>query len=241
MREVLDGTVPDAGLTLYQVPDLAADLELDFLGAQDLETIEEGIRQIQVTSDILALVQGVAIVKVEQESLWRQAGYDNLRAYRIAQLERLGMPKQTVSRRRAVGGAYLTHRKLLGKTPLVGNVEKLRYLDEALRQHERRDVLSHFKRDSLREFVAWIRPREIEAPLPDVDLEVEGDDLLLDGEPSLAFAPGLPASERSFIARTLEAAYRARRGDCLAHVVAVYDRGEAIAVDRFLKELRSQK
>jgi len=112
---------------------------------------------------------------------------------------------------------------------------------EYVRDLVRREVLSHFKRDSLREFVAWIRPRELEAPLPDVDLEVEGDDLLLDGEPSLAFAPGLPASERSFIARTLEAAYRARRGDCLAHVVAVYDRGEAIAVDRFLKELRSKK
>ena len=57
----------------------------------------------------------------------------------------------------------------------------------------------------------------------------------------LAVEEELPAEERDFIAKTLKAAYRARRGDCLAHVVPVYDEGEARAVDNFLKKLRAGK
>lgn len=34
---------------------------------------------------------------------------------------------------------------------------------------------------------------------------------------------------------------RAWKGKCLAHVVPVYDAGEARAVDNFLKKLRAQK
>lgn len=240
--ETLDGTVPNAGpVVIYDVPDLDADLEIDFLDGSDLEQVEEGIRKIQVTSDLLALVQGVAIVKVEQEGLWRQGGYDNLRAYRIDQLERLGIPKQTLSRRRAVAEGYLNNRKMLGKMSLAGHVEKLAYLDEALRKYERRDILAHFKADSIRAFIAWVRPRIPSPELPDVDMRVRGDRVLLDGEPCLAFDPELAPEERDFVSKTLAAAYRARRGNCLAHVVAVYDQGEAQAVERFLKKLRAGK
>ena len=40
---------------------------------------------------------------------------------------------------------------------------------------------------------------------------------------------------------TRQRAYRARTGNRLAHVVAVYDEGEARAVDNFLKKHRAGK
>lgn len=228
-------------LMVYDVPDLDADLAIDFIDDADLERIEEGIRKIEATSDLLALVQGVAIVRIEREGLWRQGGYETLRAYRIAQRDRLGMPSSTITFRRRVAEAYLDHRKLLARIDLAGNVSKLRFLSQALARHERREVLAHFKADSLRDFKDWVAPREEAPSLPDADLKIRDGKILLDGEPLMALEPELPAEEQDFVAGVLRAAYRARRGDCLAHVVAVYDEGEARAVENFLKKFRAAK
>lgn len=135
-------------------------------------------------------------------------------------------------------------RKHLGKKDLSGHASKLRYLDIALERHgDRKLVLERFWRMGRHEFEAWARgPRLLsEGGLPDVDCRILDGELLLDGEPVLALEEGLDEGERDFIASTLQAAYRARAGQCLAHVVAVYDQGEARAVDRFLKERRGAR
>lgn len=228
-------------LAIYDVPALDADLAIDFLDDDSLEAMEEGVRKIEATSDLLALVQGVAIVRIEREGLWRQGGYDNLRAYRVAQAARLAMPNSTISLRRKIAEAYLDNRRLLARVDLSGRVAKLPFLSRALRVHDRREALAHFKADSYREFKAWATPRPEREALPDADMRIKDGRILLDGEPLMSLEPELPKEERDFIAEVLRAAYRARRGDCLAHVVAVYDPGEARAVENFLKKLRSGK
>lgn len=228
-------------LMVYDVPNLEADLEVDFLDAPELEAMEEGIRKIAATNDLLALVQGVAIVRIEREGLWRQAGFETLHGYRVEQGSRLAMPRSTISNRRRIAEAYLENRKFLGKVDLSGHVQKLIFLPAALSRYERREVLSHFKTDSYRDFKAFAVPTLPRPDLPDVDLSVRDGELMLDGEGLMEFAEELPDEEREFVTRTLKAAYRARRGSCLAHVVPVYDEGEARAVDNFLKKLRAKK
>lgn len=228
-------------LIVYEVPDVDTDLEIDFLDATSLDEIEEGIRSIEMASDLLALVQGVAIVKVEREELWRQAGFETLRAYRSSQLERLGMPKQTVSSRRRTAEGFLENRRLLGDMKLTGHVSKLALLSEALRKHDRREVLRHFKTDSFRAFKAWVRPDLIAADLPDVDLSIKDGRISVDGQGVMEFSPDIPPEEKDFVSRVLKAAYKARQGSCQAHVVSVYDNGEARAVDEFLKRYRAGK
>lgn len=78
-------------------------------------------------------------------------------------------------------------------------------------------------------------------PLPDVDLTYSRGVIALDGEPVLSYDDELPEAERSFIGKLLKAGYKARRGDCIPHVVAVYDDGEARAVDNFLKKHRAER
>ena len=240
-QEVIDGSVPISAVTLYEVPELADDLDVDFLSTRDLEEIEEGIRQIQYTGDLLALVQGIAICKIEREGLWMQADYPNLRAYRIDQLERLGMPKSTVSRRRQVGEGFLDNRKSLGKFPLHGHVEKLRYLNEAVRRFGKRDAVGKFKTMSFREFVDWVRPLGIAEYLPTVDVALSDDGILVGGEAALLWPTEYPVRERKWLGSVVEKAFKARAGGNLAHVVSVYDAGEARAVDLFLKRHRESK
>ena len=225
----------------YEVPPVDSELELDFLDYNSLEALEDGIRKIEATTDALALVQGIGILKIEREGLWMQGDYPNLQSYRQAQGERLGMPRSTISRRRKTAEGYLDNRKLLGKTPLSGNISKLAYLNDALRIHERREVLAHFKGDSFREFEAWAYPRLAAPDMPDVSMSIEGDDIVLDGTPMLSFEEDLDPAERDFIARILQAAYRARRGNLLPHIVAVYDQGEARALENALKKIREGK
>lgn len=233
--------MPD--LNEYPVPVFEAEAAVDFLESRSLEDLEEGIRRLETVGDLMSLVQGVAIIKIESEGLWMEAGFPNLRAYRIEQSARLGIPASTISTRRRVAEAWLAWRKFLGRRDLSGHASKLRYLDAAMERHEdRRLVLDRFWKLSRHDFEAWAKgPRLLDGGLPEVDARIQDGTLLLDGEPVLELDDGLDEEERSFIASTLQAAYRARAGNCLAHVVACYDPGEARAVDRFLKERRAAR
>jgi len=237
--KAIDGT---AAVALYEIPDLGDDdLVIDFIDSASLEQIEDGIRKIQDTSDLLALVQGVAIVKIEREGLWMQAGFNNLKNYRIAQNERLGMPRQTVSRRRQVGEGYLDNRKLLGKFSLHGHVEKLRLLNDAVRMFGKKEAVALFKSSTLREFIEAVRPREIEGELTEVSFKLDKDGVWIDGNPTLLWPSNYPEPERKWLGSVVEKAFKARAGGNLAHVVSVYDAGEARAVDLFLKRHRESK
>jgi hypothetical protein len=228
-------------LAVYDVPDMDPDVRIDFLDSQDLTEIEDGIKKIEATTDFLGLIQGVAIVRIEREGFWRQAGFANLRAYRVEQAGRLGLPPSTLSNRRTIGTAYLDNKKLLRRVDLRGNVAKLYLLDEALAAHPAKEVIDAIKSMSYREFKKYIRPDLIESDYPDVAFTERDGGFLLDGIEVLHAAAGLSGDEKDFVSDILRAAYKARKGNLIPHVVPVYDKGEARAVDNFLKKYRGQK
>lgn len=228
---------------LYPVPRFDdTPMALDFLASEDLGEVETGIQGLGKSSDIISILLGVAVLRVEREGLWMQADYKSLKEYRAVQAKRLGMPAPSISYCRKVADAWLQYRKILGPLDLAGHVAKLEFFDRAMKLHDSRKlVLEHFKKDTWREFRAFAVPAEEADPLPDVALSISRAGISLDGEELVAFSEDLPEDERGFIGGVLRAAYRARRGECLAHVVAVYDEGEARAVDLFLKKLRAKK
>jgi len=232
-------------LTLYDPPALPAlegeGFDLAPLSSDSLEEMEALVRRLDDGTEFLALVLGIAVVRIEREALWMQAGFPNLQTYRVAQNERLGIPRQTLSRRRKCAEAFIDNRRLFARMDLSGHLSKLQYVPVALKAYDRREVLAHFKADSFREFRAWVLPALPAPALRDVEFAVRDGRMELDGVDLLSFEDELPEEERDFIARTLKAAYRARRGDCLAHVVPVYDQGEARAVDSFLKRYRASR
>jgi hypothetical protein len=239
--KAIDGSVPNAGVTLYEVPELGSDLVIDFIDASDLEQIEQGIREIQSTTDLLSLVQGIAVLKIEREGLWMQAGYHSLNEYRIAQNQRLGMPRQTLSRRRMVAEGYLDNRKSLGSFPLHGHVEKLGLLNQAVKQYGRRDAISHFKKDTFKAFSEWIKPKQITEDLTDVEIRLIAEGIEIGGEPVLLWPTDYPEPDRKWLGSVVERAYQARAGGNQALVLSVYDDGEARAVELFLKRHRAGK
>jgi hypothetical protein len=226
----------------FELPALSNNVEADFIQSDSLEDIEEGIRTIDRTTGMLRIIQGLAILKAE--SLWDQSGLSSLQAYREAANKRYGMSRASVSNLRKIAYAWSDNVRLLRKIDLAGKAFHLLYLDTAIQRYQdKKLVVDHLKKDSARDFAAWARgdsdePRVV---LPDVDLTYARGKLALDGEPIMAFEDSLPEAERSFIGRLLKAGYKARRGDCIPHVVSVYDEGEARAVDNFLKKHRAEK
>lgn len=236
-QEVIDGTSRE--VVAYDVP--VGDLEVGVDFSDDLEKEEADIASIQVTTDILGLVQGVKIARIEREGLWRQGNWDNLRAYRISQAERLKLPSSTLSTRRTWGEAWIDYNAILRKLPMKGNVSKLTYFDEAMRTRPPKDVIAHFKADSFRAWAAWVHPALPAPSLPDIDVRVRGDTLFIDDEEALTFGPAMTAERRKLFGELAKGAAKAWEGNCIAHVVPCYDEGEARAVDNFLKKLRVEK
>jgi hypothetical protein len=60
-------------------------------------------------------------------------------------------------------------------------------------------------------------------------------------EYGLNWTDNFPAEEKTWLADVVSHAYQARSGGNVAHIVSVYDKGEARAVDNFLKKLRAGK
>jgi hypothetical protein len=240
--KLIDGSVPNDPTVYYPLPKLAVDMDAAFLYSNDLDEVETGARALGKTADILGLVLGIAIIRIERDGLWNQAGFSNLRAYRIEQSARLGLPAATISRRRRVAEAWLSFKKQLSRVQLEGNISKLEYFQAAMDRHQdTRLVVEHFRKDTYDEFVAFARPDLVKPELPAVGIDWTDDGLVVSGRAAFTWAADLPAEDREWLQGIATAAFQARAGGNLAHVVSVYDKGEARAVDNFLKKLRAEK
>ena len=230
-----------APVALYEPPELSEDVAAEFLESSSLEDIEAGIQKVERASDLLSLIRGLGIIKIEREGLWQQAGYRSLWEYQRVQAQRLGIPGTTITASRRIAEAWIDHRKYLEPIPLQGNVAKLRFFNAALKLHsDRRLVLKHYREDSFRDFVRFSRPAPKEEVV-DVSASVRAGVLYIDDRPVASVATDLAEDERDFLTGIIRRAYSARKGNLLPHVVAVYDQGEARAVDSFLKKYRASR
>lgn len=242
-RKAIDGTTPSVP-SVYQVPYIPDEFDFDIsiLDSEKLEEIETGISKLNTGIDILALVQALAILKIEREALFIQAGFKTSAQYFREADARLNMPRQTISQRRQTGESYLRFRKKLSRFNLSGHVSKLRYLPRAVEMHGEPEALQHFKEDTARVFIAYASPeREYDDDLPQIDVEIDRGNVLIDGRPVVTVAASVDENEKSFVVDLLHDAYQARKGGLLPWIVPVYDKGEGRVIDNFLKKYRSSK
>lgn len=225
----------------YPIPQLKTETTIDFINSTSLERLENGIKKLEGVGDILALIQGIAIVKIESEALYNEAGFQCLNDYRKLQTQRYNMPKQTLSDRRRIGEGWLAFGEELKNFALDGHISKIRYLNKALERHkDKKKVVQAFKTKTAREFQEYaLGPKLLETNFPDVDIEIKDDEILLDGEALLTLDEELTEEEKNFISSILLTAYKVRKGGYLVHISGVYDMGEAKAVDNFIKKRRS--
>ena len=126
-----------------------------FTESQDLDDLEEGLVYLENLSDKIQIVQGLTILRIENSGIWRQH-HETLREYRIDQVARLGIPKQTISDRRKVARGYLLCQDLLRGVSLRGRTTKLAYLPEVVDALGQKAAMELFTSSSARVWQAKV-------------------------------------------------------------------------------------
>ncbi|MEX2445635.1 MAG: hypothetical protein WD492_18695 [Alkalispirochaeta sp.] len=153
----------EIGLHEY-LRDQDARLSSDDLTVLEVMLQEELSRQHTDAFNVIRLIERI------QDGLYRQhPGFDTGSAKTVDNYfemmpERIGLPKQTVSRIRVSANAYLRHTmdfEIYGVDPREG-VSKLAFLEQALENHpgKKAEVFEHFGNDTVRAFEEYARSAE---------------------------------------------------------------------------------
>ncbi len=220
---------------------------LGFLTSDDLEVVENGIKDTVNAVDRAILAICLAVYKIQDEGLYKQAGFEFYLDYFENAEGRLNLPAATVSNYRHIGEVYTKHRHQLRAAGFneQGSAHKLRYLDEALKNHPEDEVWNHVVSDSLRTFRVWA---ENESSIVNggqesnpVKVEVTGTGILVNGVNVLNVPKELPAEERDKLKKRLKEVYRIEAAGNLPYIVETQSPGEQRAIDNFLKKFRAGK
>lgn len=120
--------------------------------SDDLNELEQGLLEMRKVMDQIVLAFGLTVLRIEEEGLWKQSGAPNLRTYRIEHLERLKIPKQTISNRRRIARGYMENKKALEGISLTDNLQKLVHFSRAVSKYGKAETLKHFQEDTLEEW-----------------------------------------------------------------------------------------
>ena len=229
-------------------PEPEESVSLDFVHDDDLEKIEVGIKETQKGIDTANLAIALAIVRIDRESLYAQAGFKSATEYFREADIRLNMPKQTVSVYRKIGQAYLEYKEQLKKNGFEeeGNLYKLIYLDRALENHTQEEVFKNINSISLRKFKDFAyssnesmrmdSPKNIES-FTDYSVSVTKRGVKVDDTYIVEYSDGIDDSLRKDVSKAVKEAFRLHQSNTGTLVLDVETIEEKKEMNRFFKEI----
>lgn len=219
-------------------------LKLDVSGSDNLETVEEGIRRAQGVVDVGRLVIALAIYRIESDSLFIQAGFSNSMQYFRSASVRLGLSQPSIPQYRTIGYVYTKYRDQLEKEGLDSKdgILKLVFVPRALQIHKAPAVFQALARMSYRdfgEFASGISDADIQAPPVDgFSMSVTRFCFELGDSRVFSFDPEAPMEVKREVSSVLRDYYRIKSRGNVPLLVDIRDKGEQLAVRRFIRECR---
>jgi hypothetical protein len=213
---------------------------------KDISVIEGTLKKLAESRNTASYLIGIGALIIERERLYHEAGYNSYIEYTQHLLEDLDIPVSTLSDDKIIMEKFIDYNTQLTKAgfKLARNANKLRYLDDALENHDEAEVFRRIASDTFAVFRDWAQRRAIKhrpGPETRVDAKIEGNKLFIDGKNVLNFPKNLPENVRDMIKTDLEKTFSIREGGNQPYIIGTYDRGEQIAVDNFLKQHRARK
>jgi hypothetical protein len=256
IKNVYEGGTPDVYDRKYlkYLPALPQDRTinnvLDALRTHDLPTIEKALTPIANVSNNFMFILGMACHIIEQEQLYMSSeyGWSYLRYAEQRLTGELNIPIATISEAKITMEVYKNHFNQLKKAgfTIEKNASKLRYLPEALENHNEGEVYEKIVDSSFREFRDWAQQKKIarnHKPGKDtrVDAVIKGNQLIINGKNILNFPKGLSKDIKELIKSDLQDTFSIREGGNLPFIISTYSKGEQADVERFLKKIRAKK
>jgi hypothetical protein len=220
------------------------------LRTHDINAIENSIKGIANIVNNGMSILGMVCMIIERERLYdgTEYGWSYLR-YAEHLVEELNIPIATLSDSKIIMERFVDYQKPLIKAGFVleRNANKLRYLDDALENHDDKDeVFRRIANDSFRAFRDWAQKKTLliaHRPEPEarVNVEIKGNKLLVDGKNILNFPKNLPEKTKKQVSSDLEKTFSIREGGNQPFILGTYDKGEQTALENFLKKYRAKK
>jgi hypothetical protein len=205
------------------------------------------LKNLARTTNIHLYLIGIGCLIIEREHLYKSAGSTSYLEYAQKRLfPELNISDSTLSDAKIIMETFIDNHKMLSKSgfKLEGNAHKLKYLNQALANHDEDEVLNRLNNDSLRGFTDWARRANI-ARLPEpetkVDIEIKGNRVFVNGKNILNFPRGLPKKTKDWISADLGKTFSIREGGGEPYITETYGRGEQIAIENFKKKYRAKK
>ena len=219
------------------------------LKTKDINVIEDCLKDISNTTTNFMMLIGLSCLIIERERLYEgtEFGVSYLR-YADHLFDDMNIPIATLSEAKIIVENYIDHYKQLAKAgfKLARNAVKLRYLPEALENHQEAEVYNRIVNDTFRGFRDWAQRKNIariHKPEPEihVDVEIKGNRLLLNGKDILNFPKGLSKPVKEMVKEDLQKTFSIREGGNQPFIIDTYGRGEQSAIENFLKKHRAKK
>lgn len=222
---------------------------LDFLYSNDLEEIEEGIKETFQGVNFASLGICLAFAKIDREALYLQAGHKSYLQYLDQAEDRFNMSRQAMSDYKRIGETYLDHKADLQLSGFKeeGHLHKLRYLERALELHKPEEVFRRIANDSLRGFIEYATGGSSERSdrkpglqyIPEIRITAKR--IVVDGKNILNFSRDLDERIKEELIDYLKQIYEVRATGNHPYILNVYDEQEARAVERFLSRRRARR
>ncbi|GHU65150.1 hypothetical protein FACS189447_03580 [Spirochaetia bacterium] len=214
---------------------------------KDLAQIESTLKNLSNSVNTNMYLIGIGALIIERERLFITAGFPSYIEYAQHLFEDLELPSSTVGDAKIIMERYIDYNRPLKKAgfELKGNANKLRYLEEALQNHDEEEVFSRIAEDTFRTFRDWAQRKTFitHKPGPEirVDVTIKGNKLLIDGKNILNFPRGIPNILKDMVSDDLKKTFSIREGGNLPLIIDTYGRGEQTAIENFIKKYRSKK
>jgi hypothetical protein len=218
--------------------------------SKDIVVIENCLKDLSNTTTNFILYIGLICLVIERERLYEGTEYGvSYLHYANHVLEEMGIPVSTLSDAKIIVEQYVEHYKPLTKAGFIlrRNANKLRYIEEALENHQESEVYTRIANDTFVNFRDWAQRKNIaritHRPEPEirVDVEIKGNRLFVDKKNILNFPRGTSKDVKEMVRSDLEKTMSIREGGNLPFIIDTYSKGEQTAIYNFLKQRRSQK
>ena len=214
------------------------------LKSRNIERIESSMIALANSIRTNVLLIGLVCFVVECENIYKKAGYRSYLEYSQTLFEKLQMSNQSLSDAKNIMGAYIDHRSGLERHNfrLERNAHKLKYIDEAISNHDNLDeIYDRATNSTYREFVDWAQAKKKELPPPMPKVKIVKGRITVGGKKY----EDLPEIVKKTIERDFVDIYAIRSGGNEAVVVSAYDTRKARLlrkkIDGFLKEIRAKR
>ena len=214
---------------------------------KDLSIIENTLKQLSQSVVSNTYIIGIGCIIIERERLFLKAGFRSYFEYAQFIFNDSELPTSTIGAAKIIMERYIDYNKQLKKAgfKLEGNSNKLLFIEEALKNHDEDEVFQNIVEYTFRKFKDWAQRRIFIQHKPEkeiqVNAEIKGNKLLIDGKNILNFPKGLSKPIKELIKEDLQRTFSIREGGHEPYIISTYSRGEQIAIDNFLKGSRAKK